>query len=449
MNISKENISELDLQIKIDVAENDYAERVTKQLKRYQKQATLPGFRKGMAPYALIERNYKANVVADEVQNLLGEELYKYIDDQKLNIIGTPLANDEKTGEVDFRNGKAFTFYFDCALAPEVNIDWNAIDVKRMQVKVSAKDTEKQIEDICNRFGKFETPETIEATDSVYGKVVELDKEGKAKEDGLSSFTSFALADLKDDDMRALFVGKKNEDKVVFNAAKAFTATNIAHNFHIDEAAAKKFKADVELTISGISRITPAEVNEELFAKVFPGQEVKDEAAFKKLLTKEIEKANNEQCDLIYVSEVRKALVDQFNAPMPEAFLKRWILSRSEDMTAEQIEAEWAEKYVPSLKWEFIDGALNKIKVLEPKQEDVINYIKDILGKNDQQIEGETEEDKAKRLDEAARTIASDRRNVQQIVDKLYSDNMIALLEEQLKSEVEKVTLKELAERMK
>lgn len=450
MNISRENLGELDLCIKIEISENDYAEKVTKQLKEYKNKASVPGFRKGMAPMGLIQRMYKPAVVADAVQDLLSESLYKYIDDEKLNIIGTPLSNDEKTGTPDFANATEFTFFFDAALAPEINIDWSKVDTKLCSIKLTAKDVDTQIEDIANRFGKFETPETIGEGDHVYGKAVELDKEGNAKEEGMSTFCSFALTDIKEAEIVAQFVGKKAEEKVVFNAAKAFTASQIEKIFRIDAAAAKKFKADVEMTISGSSHITPAELNEELFEKVFPGEGIKDADAFRKAVSAQIEKANDEQCQILFVNQVRKQLLDNFDATMPEAFLKRWILSRSDEKTtAETIENEWADKYVPSLKWELIDGALNKIQLIEPTQNEVVDYIKDILRKTDVKQEGEDEKQAEERLEQSARTIAQDRQNVQQIIDKLYVDKTFALFQAQLKPEVEKVSAKEFGERCK
>lgn len=450
MNISRENLGELDLCIKIEISENDYAEKVTKQLKEYKNKASVPGFRKGMAPMGLIQRMYKPAVVADAVQDLLSESLYKYIDDEKLNIIGTPLSNDEKTGTPDFANATEFTFFFDAALAPEINIDWSKVDTKLCSIKLTAKDVDTQIEDIANRFGKFETPETIGEGDHVYGKAVELDKEGNAKEEGMSTFCSFALTDIKEAEIAAQFVGKKAEEKVVFNAAKAFTASQIEKIFRIDAAAAKKFKADVEMTISGSSHITPAELNEELFEKVFPGEGIKDADAFRKAVSAQIEKANDEQCQILFVNQVRKQLLDNFDATMPEAFLKRWILSRSDEKTtAETIENEWADKYVPSLKWELIDGALNKIQLIEPTQNEVVDYIKDILRKTDVKQEGEDEKQAEERLEQSARTIAQDRQNVQQIIDKLYVDKTFALFQAQLKPEVEKVSAKEFGERCK
>ncbi|MBP9991007.1 MAG: trigger factor [Bacteroidales bacterium] len=450
MNVTRESLSDLDLRIKVEVSENDYAEKVSKQLKNYRQKATVPGFRKGMAPMGLIQRMYKPSVVADEVQNVLGEALYKYIDDEKLEIIGSPLSNEEMTGTPDFEKGTDFTFYFDAALAPKVDIDWSKVDVKLAQIKITAKDVDKQIDSMTKRFGKFETPETIGENDFVYGKVVELDKNGAAKEGGVSTFTSFELPTIKDEEIRVQFIGKKAEEKVVINAGKAFTAADIEKNFHLDAAAAKKFKSDIEVSISGCSRITPHEMNEEFFEQVYPGEGIKDADKFRKAVQKDIEKANAEQCEILYVNQVRKALLDNFSAQMPEAFLKRWIASRGDkDVTPESVENEWVDKYVPSLKWELIDGALNKLSPIEPTNNEVVDYIKDILKKNDQPVEGETDKEKDDRIEKAARTIAADRQNVQQIIDKLYVEKTAKLFKEQLKPEVEKITVKEFEERCK
>ncbi|MCR4828436.1 MAG: hypothetical protein K5864_03135 [Bacteroidales bacterium] len=444
-------MDDLNLLIKIEITENDFAERVSKQLKDYQKRAAIPGFRKGMAPMGMIQRMFRAEVVANEVQSLLGESLYNYIDNEKLDIVGAPLSNDEKTGTVDFAKGTDFTFYFDAALAPKVELAWDKVDTTLYQVKVNPKDIDKQVEEVTMRYGKFETPETIGEGDYVYGKAVELGKDGQPKEGGVDTFVSFSLSTLKNvDDIQPLFVGKKADEKVVFNAGKAFSAADIEKHFHLETAAAKKFKSDIEMTISGCSHITPHELNDELFAKVFPGEKVKDVAAFRKLLSKEMEKSNNEQAQIVYVSGVRQSLIDNFNSPMPEAFLKRWILSRGEkDITAESLDAEWEEKYVPSLKWEFVDGELNRMKKLEPSKDEVIAYVKDILSRNDQPVEGETAEEKEARLDRSARGIADDEQSVRQIVDKLYVQNTFALFKEQLKPEPEKVTMKEFMEKMK
>ena len=448
MNITRENLSDLELCIKVDIEEKDYIENVNKQLKDYQKKAVVPGFRKGMAPMGLIQRMYKAAIVGDAVQNELNTALFKYIDDEKLHILGMPMSNDEKTGEVDFAKQTAYTFYFDVAVAPEFNIEWDKVNVVYNQVKVTAKDVDAEINNAVSRYGKFETPEVAAAGDILYGKLVELDKNGAKKEGGIDTFVSLNLQNLKDAELMPLFEGKKAEEKVVFNMAKAFPTADIERALHIDTAAAKKFKSDVELTLSGISRIIPHEINDDLFKMVFPEQEIKDEAAFRKAMQKEIEKANAEQSDYLFVNQVRKALLDQFTAPLPENFLKRWFASRGEkEMTPESIEADWAEKYVPSLKWELIESKLEEISPVEPTNNQIVDYIKDILRRSDKQQEGETAEQAEERLEKAARSIAADRQNVRQLVDRLYAENLAKLFKEQLKPEVEKVSAKEFAER--
>jgi trigger factor len=284
----------------------------------------------------------------------------------------------------------------------------------------------------------------------MYGKLVELDKNGAPKEGGVDTFVSLNLLNLKDAELMPTFEGKKAEDKIVFNMAKAFAVADIERALRIDNAAAKKFKSDVELTLSGISRIIPHEINDELFAKVFPGQEVKDADAFRKLLQGEIEKANNEQSDYLFVNQVRQALIDQFSAPLPEAFLKRWFASRGEkEMTPESIESDWTEKYLPSLKWELIEAKLEEIQPVEPTNNQIVDSIKEILRRNDTPVEGETSEQAEQRLEQAARTIAADRQNTRTLVDRIYADNLAKVLKEQVKPEVEKVSAKEFGERAK
>ena len=403
-----------------------------------------------MAPMGLIQRMYKGAIVGDAVQNTLNTSLFKYIDDEKLHILGMPMSNDEKTGDVDFSKQTSFSFYFDVAIAPEFNVAWDKVDVKYNQIKVTAKEVDAELNNVVNRYGKFETPETIGAGDIVYGKLVELDKKGAVKEGGVDTFVSLNLLNLKDEELMPLFEGKKAEEKIVFNMAKAFPVADIERALHLDNATAKKFKSDVELTVSGVSRIIPHELNDELFQMVFPGQKFKDEAAFRKAIQKEIEKANSEQSDWLFVNQVRKALVDSFDAPLPENFLKRWFASRGEkDMTMESIEADWNEKYLPSLRWELIESKLEEILPVEPTSNQIVDYVKDILRRNDQKVEGETKEQTEERLEKAARSIAADRKNVQQIVDRIYADNLAKIFKDQLKPEVEKVSAKEFGERAK
>ena len=450
MNITKEQKSDLEFLVKVEIEEQDYQDNVKKELKDYQRRANVPGFRKGMAPMSLIERMYKSALVGDAVQNKLNTELFKYIDDEKLNMLGTPLANDEKTGEVDFAKGKDFTFYFDVAVAPEFDLQFNDLGVVYNQIKVTSKEVENEITQASNRYGKFETPETVGKGDILYGKLVEMDKKGVAKEGGVESFVSINLLNLKDEELLPLFEGKKVDEKIGFNMGKAFAVADVERILHMDNATAKKFKSDVVLTLSGISRIIPHEINEEFFEKLFPGQGIKDYDGLKKAMHKEIEKANAQQSDYLFVNQTRKALIDHFSAPLPEEFLKRWFVSRGDtNVTAEKINEEWAEKYLPSLKWELIEGKLEKLGTVMPGNNQIVDTIKDVLRPGFEAKEGETDEQKEARLEEQARALAANRDNINGLVDRLYAENLAKLLKEQIKPTIEKVSAKDFEERAK
>lgn len=159
-----------------------------------------------------------------------------------------------------------------------------------------------------------------------------------------------------------------------------------------------------------------------------------------------MEESYNEQGEWKYVADVREQLIAAFDAPIPEAFLKRWFLrsGNDKDLTAEKLEADWNEKYLPSIKWELLESELEKIKKLEPTQDEIINEVKDILRRNNN---GQPDDEET--LDKSARAIAQDRQNISQLTDRLYSKNIFNLFNEQLKPEVEKLTVKEFGEKMK
>ena len=163
-----------------------------------------------------------------------------------------------------------------------------------------------------------------------------------------------------------------------------------------------------------------------------------------------MEKSYDEQCQMLFNAEVRKALLDQFSAEIPTEFLQRWLASRGEkDLTLETIKEEWEEKYLPAIKWEFIEAALRKIKDIDPTQNEVVDYIKGVMSQHNLRNADEDEKAYDERLETAARNIAGNRESSGQIYERLYTDKLYALLNEQIKPEVEKVTIKEFAERNK
>ena len=316
-------------------------------------------------------------------------------------------------------------------------------------MKVDKKEIDTQIDNITRQHGKFETPETIGENDFIYGKAVELDKDGNEKEGGINVFCSFEVSTIKDEEIRNSFLGKKKDDKVRFAANKAFKTEDLERNFRLDADVAKKFKSEVELTISGCSHITPHEIDEELFSTVFPGREIKDADAFRKAIAADVEQSYKEQCDILFANQVRRQLLDNFDAAIPEAFMKRWVLSRSESLTAEELDKEWAEKYVPAMKWEFIEAALMKIKDINPTRIELIDEIKGILRQNGAAKDAEDAEKQEAELEQIANTIANDSQNSRQVYDRIYHRKLVQLFRDEVKPETEKITVKEFLNRAK
>ncbi|MBR4804039.1 MAG: hypothetical protein IK032_05320, partial [Bacteroidales bacterium] len=408
----------------------------------------IPGFRKGTAPMGLINRYYKSAVMADTVQEALNEALYKYIVDEKLDLLGTPISNHEKTGDMDFGKQTDFTFYFDAAYFPKMDIEWGKIDAKLYQVKVAAKDVDEQIESVCRNYGKFEVPEQINADDeSVYASFVELEK-GEKPEDAKSKFAVFEISKIKDEAIKQQFMGKKANDVVTLNVGKAFAAADIETIFHLPAAEAKKYKADIELTISSLAHVTPHEVNQELFDKMYPGAGITTVEQFKKNIKKDIEESYARQCEMMYVNDVEKWLLDNFGAELPTQFLQRYIAERSEKgTTLEDVVNNWETMYLPSIKVEILDENLGKEGNITPSHADVVNEVAGILKQRDAKKDDESDEDFDKRINQMAESIASDRKNVEQIYGRLRGNMMYALFSEKAKPATEKISIKEFVEK--
>ena len=448
MNITRENVGDIELLIKVDIKEADYSENVTKQLKEYRQKANIPGFRKGTAPMGLINRYYKTAVVADTVQKTLNDALYKYIVDEKLDLLGTPLSNHEKTGDVDFGTQTDFTFYFDAAYFPKMDIQWDKIDTKQYQVKVAAKDVEEQIESACRNYGKFEVPTEISSdSDAIYGRYSELVK-GAKKEGENEKFLTFEVGKIKDEEIKQSFMGKKANDVVKMNVGKAFTSADIEQIFHLAPADAKKYKAEIELTISSLAHITPHEVNKELYEKMYPGTGITTAEQFKKAIKKDIEESYARQCEIMYVNNVEKWLLDNFNTELPTNFLQRYIADKGEkDQTLDEVVSNWETKYLPSIKVEILEENLGKEGNITPSRADIVKEVSNILKQRDIKKDEENDEDYEKRISDMAETIAKDRQNVEQIYGRLRGEMMFKLFSEKAKPENEKITIKEFVEK--
>ncbi len=379
MNITKEESGKLTALVHINLKEEDYIEKVNQQLKTYRKEAKMSGFRPGMVPMGMIKRMYGKAVLADEVNKSISDGLNNYLQDNKINVMGNPLPNEEKTATLDFDKQKEFDFFFDIGIAPEIEVNLSEdIKIPYYKIKVSDEDVEKALTDIQKRLGKEEHPEKAESDDTLKGKFVQVDEEGNDAEDGYTKEGSFVVSDIALKTIQKKFVGKEKRERVVFNPAKAFKDNDKVKELLGLTDGDEKLSADYAFEIEDIIHTEPAELNEEFFQQVYPADEFKTIDEFKNRIREDLVGHYQKDADKQFVSDTIDYLLENVNPELPDEFLKRWLFeSNKEKATKEQIDSQY-DSYSKTFKWQLIEEKLIEAHgdALRVTREDVRNKVK-------------------------------------------------------------------------
>lgn len=439
MNITKENTGDLTAKIKIEVASVDYEQQVSNALKEMQKKASLKGFRPGKVPFGLIKKMYRPNVVADEVNKLLSDSLNNFITENKLEILGYPLASKDQESKIDFENESDFEFFFDIGLTPDVKV---AIDqtteVDYYDIKVEDDQVDKYVIDTAQRYGKPFNPETIEKGDLIKGTAEQLDENGEKVEGGVNTDTSLSVDFIKDEIVQNKFIGRKVGDTINFNPLKATeNETETASMLSIKKDELDKMNADYAFTITEISRIEAAEVNEELFMKVYPNDAVKTEEDFREKLRQEAKNYFQNETDNFFVHEAMEKLTNDTVVDFPDEFIKRWLVESDEHVTEETVNEDF-EAYKPSLKQQLIIGKIASEYGIKVEVEDIRNHIKDFFAK--QYMMDFEDEEKSKQLDGIVDSIMKNKEETKKIYDQLFDTQIRKTFKEKLKLNTIEVT---------
>lgn len=380
MNISRKDIDQNNVVITISIAKEDYAEKVEKALRDYRKKANMPGFRPGMVPLGLIKKMYGKAVKAEEINNVVSEKLVNYIEENDLPILGQPLPSETEQPEYDFDTQEEFDFHFDIGLAPAFEVELNGKDkVNYYEIAVSDEMIDNQVKSYTSRYGKYEQVDTVEEKDMVKGLVVELEN-GVEKEGGIRAEDAVLTpAYMKDDEQKALFVGKSKGDKVVFNPMKAYeNETEISSLLKIKKEEVDGLTSDFQIEISGITRYIDGEVNQELFDKVFGEGVVNSVEDFRVKITESIKDSLKADSEYKFNIDARQMFVDKYKGlEFPEAFLKRWLLSNNEEMTAEKVEEDYP-KMIEDLVWHLTKDKIAKTNEIKVELPDVEEYAKKV-----------------------------------------------------------------------
>ncbi|WP_270777017.1 trigger factor [Segatella buccae] len=374
MKISFENPDKVNGLMTIAVEEADYKENVEKTLKDYRKKANMPGFRPGQAPMGLIKRQYGAAARMDEINKLVGKEIYKYVQDNNIQMLGEPLPS-EKQEPQDLENGTEFTFYFDIAVAPEMKVSLTGRDkVDYYNIIVDDKLVDQQVDMFASRAGSYEKARTYKDNDMLKGDLRELDEAGNTKEGGITVEAAVLMPTyIKVDDQKKLFDGAKLGDIITFNPRKAYpdNDTEVSSLLKIERDTVKNMTSDFSFQITEIQRFAKHAVDQELFDQTFGEGVVKDEKEFREKIAEGLKRQLATDSDFKFIQDVRAHCEKKVGElTYPDALLKRIMLSNNKDKGEDYVEKNYAQS-IKELTWHLIKEQLVKAQNIKIEDADV------------------------------------------------------------------------------
>ena len=379
MQVTKEHKDDLNAMIRIQVEKSDYDPQVTTKLKDYKKQANMPGFRPGMVPMGMIRRMYYKPVLLEEINKIVSESLTKFIEEEKLNLLGEPLPNKEQQKEIDFDNQSDFEFVFDIAIAPEIEMDISENDKLPYYVIDADKDLlDKHADSYTSQYGEMVTGEEVEEEDVIKGNLSQLTPEGDLIEGGITvEDATLSMRVIKDEEIIKQLTGAKVGEVPQIDLKKAYpNDAELSQLLGIEKEKIETESMIFQLTIEEINRWKKAEVNQEFFDKAFGEGEVSSEEEFRNRLKEEIEKAYAQNSDYKLFLDIKSKMLDKVKAELPEDFVKRWLLeSNKGKMTEEDLEKDF-EKIKDDLKWQLVQNAFIKKFDLKVEQQEVEDLAK-------------------------------------------------------------------------
>lgn len=445
MNISFDCADKINGLLTMTIEQADYQEQVEKTLKNYRKKAQVPGFRPGMAPMGLIKRQYGTAVKVDEVNKLMGEKLYEYIRENKIQMLGEPLPNAEKQKPQDFEADGPLEFVFDIAVAPEFKAELTEKDkIDYYTIQIDDKLIDQQVEMYASQAGEFVKADVFGGNDTITGDLRELDENGNTKEGGITTEGGMVMpAYIKADDQKKLFDGAKPGDIITFNPKKAYPDNDaeVAALLKVDKELVKDLASDFSYQITEIRHFQPAEVNQALFDKVFGEGSVKDEQEFRQKISETLQAQMVSNSDYKFMLDVRAYLEQKVgDLQFPEALLKRVMLQNNQDKGADYVEKNF-EGSIKELKWHLMKEqivAANNVKV---EDADLKTVAKEAIRQQFAQYGMSNVPDDV--LENYAAEQLKKRENIDNFVDRAVDVKLNEALKKVVKLNEKKVTLEE------
>ncbi|MBO4657339.1 MAG: trigger factor [Bacteroidales bacterium] len=429
----KKSQDDLTLKVSIKVDKEDYAEDMNKRLKEFRHKADIRGFRKGMAPMGLIEKMYGGQALADTLNTVVSQQITKYIEDNKLNIIGEPLPSEDNDNAAD--EGDSYTFDFDLGIAPDITVDvTNEDTIPYYTITVSAKAVADYKENLLRQYGNMQSGEAAGEDDFV---VVDF-KQGETEvKDAYVALRSIA------DEAKSIFLGiKKDEVKDLDVNAVFPNESDRAAMLHMKKEELKDMDPMWQMTVKDVKTFVAAKPEPETFDRIFGKDVVKDEAGFDAKVKDLLKNEYARESEYRFAADVRDYLLKKADVKLPEAFLKRWLIRVNEGkFTAEDIEKEF-DAFTKDFRWQMICNHLMKAHNMEVTKEDLDKEAKALAayqfamyGMND------VPEDQ---LAGFADRLLGDDDQARRLYDKVEADKVVAYVKDAVTLEKKKTTVEKM-----
>ncbi|CAA0155512.1 trigger factor [Tenacibaculum maritimum] len=433
MNITKENVDALNAVVKVDIVAEDYEAKVAKVLSDYRKNANIPGFRKGHVPMGMVKKQYGKSVMIDEVNKLLQESLNKFLVEEKLDILGNPLPRIQE----DFNwDAGEFSFEFELGLAPEFDVNLKSKKkVTQYNIVANEELLDKEVENIQSRYGKMSAKEEVTEEANVTGTFTSEEKEINKK-------STVSLKDIKGKTNLKKFVGAKVGDVLTLKTKNLFEdehklqgALGVAH----DDV--HGLDITVSFTIEEITEIALAELNQELFDKLFADGSVKTVTELKEKIKEDAEKQFQQQADQQLLNAVTEHLVEETKFDLPKDFLQKWLQTAGEKQLTEEEAAEEYNKSEKGLRYQLIEGKIMKDNDIKLEYAELVDYAKGFIKAQMAQFGNMNPEEKE--LDDIAGRVLSNQEEAKRLQEQLISQKLVAFYKENLSFDTKEVSYEE------
>lgn len=365
MNITLNKQNSTEGSLNIVLTETDYLPKVEEKVKDYSRKASIKGFRQGKVPAGVIKKMFGKSILVEEVNHLISHSISDYIKNNKLKVLGDPIPNEEKARTIDWDNQKDFEFEFQIGMVEDFKVDLSTkVKVTSHPIEIDQKVIDETLTDIKRRYGKVSYPEVSEARDNLFGEI-----SVKGSEEKKGSYISIEKIEKKE---QKKFIGLKKEEVVEFEVEKALAdEAERARALNLSEEEAKQAKGTYVFTVTSVSRVETAELNQELFDKVFGSEVVKTEEEFLSKIRETITENYKRETEHLLDHEIQHYFVDNTKISMPENFLKTWLKNTSAGKVTDEVLEKEFSQYKESLKWDLIKNQITEEKSITVEGDEV------------------------------------------------------------------------------